>query len=100
MIRRTPRAVESLIALATYIGADREDAAERFIAAVEATLANLERMPGMGRAWEPAAPALAGIRFCLVSGFPNYLVFYLAVQGGIEVVDVIHGAQDLDQRLG
>jgi toxin ParE1/3/4 len=34
-----------------------------------------------------------------VRGFRNHLIFYLPVQGGIEVWRVLHGARDLPAIL-
>lgn len=32
--------------------------------------------------------------------FPNHLIFYRPIDGGIEVIRVLHGAQDLDAIFG
>jgi len=44
--------------------------------------------------------ALRGIRSWPVSGFERHDVFYRPIEEGIEVVRVLHGAQDLDAILG
>jgi len=64
--------------------------------AVEETLADLERMPGMGHRYESARRQLAGIRVWSVKGFPNHLIFYRPTKEGIEVLHVLHGARDID----
>ena len=44
--------------------------------------------------------ALRGIRSWPVSGFERYYVFYRSSEEGIEVVRVLHGAEDIDAILG
>ncbi len=95
MIRRRPAAVQAIIDQAEFIGLDSPAAAERFISSVEATLVDLHAMPLIGRAYEPIQSHLAGLRLCLVKGFPNHIVFYRPTSYGIEVVLVVHAARDL-----
>ncbi len=72
--------------------------AERFYAMLKSSLAALAESPGRGRLFGSNHPALSGIRACLVPGFP-VLIYYRAVEGGIEVVHVLHGARDRDSIL-
>jgi toxin ParE1/3/4 len=57
-------------------------------------------MPAAGSPWESADPALAGVRYWPVRGFRHYIIFYRAVRRGIEVIRVLHAAQDVEQILG
>lgn len=41
-------------------------------------------------------PKAAGIRSWSITGFPNHLIFYRPVEGGIEVLRVLHGARDIN----
>jgi toxin ParE1/3/4 len=99
MIRRRPRAIEALIESAEYIGADSPASAERFLLAADRTFRQLEEMPGMGHIYESNNPKLNGIRVWAVKGFRNHLIFYRAINDGIDVLTVLHGAQDLDNVL-
>lgn len=45
-------------------------------------------------------PRLDGLRHWPVPGFESHLIFYLTTPGRIEVVRVLHGAQDLESILG
>ena len=56
--------------------------------------------PGLGRLRKFRNPRLKGVRSWLVSGFDNYLIFYRAVPGGIEVLHVYHGARDIEALFG
>jgi toxin ParE1/3/4 len=53
-------------------------------------------MPKLGtlQTFKPAA--LAGTRRWFVSGFENYLIFYRPIKGGIEILRVLYGKQDID----
>ena len=100
MIKRRPRAIYAIIAMAEFIGETSPAAAERFLDAIEATFAQLEVMPGMGHRYESTEPRLADVRVWAVKGFPNHLIFYRPALNGIEVLHVLHGARDLDAVLG
>jgi toxin ParE1/3/4 len=84
-----------LAACYAYIGERNPDAARRFRLAAEATLAALARMPGIGEPFDAANPRLQGLRTAQVRRFRNYLIFYLPVAGGIEVIRVLHAARNI-----
>lgn len=73
--------------------------AERFYAAVKATCRDLVDNPGHGRRFESANAALVGVRTWLVHGFP-FVVYYREVDGGIEIIHVLHGARDRNRLIG
>lgn len=99
MIRRRLRAVQSLVDQAEYIGRSSLDASDRLIAAVEAALKDLERMPGMGHMWESDKKRLRDVRVWSPKGFPNHLIFYRKIENGIEWLYFFHGAQDIRGTL-
>ena len=74
-----------------YIARDNPDAADRLIRDFEHHLDMIAKMPGLGRAEEDLAPSLRS--------FPVgcYLLYYRPVEGGIELVRVLHGARDINQ---
>jgi toxin ParE1/3/4 len=49
----------------------------------------------MGTRYDAENSAFADIRFFPISRFKKYLVFYLPIAHGIEVVRVLHGARDI-----
>ena len=71
-----------------------------FLESVEATCATLAAHPRFGRARAFGASDLAGLRSFRVQDFTNHLIFYVPRAHGIEVVRVLHGARDLEARLG
>ncbi len=100
MARKTPRVVWhpqaalDIVELADFSAWRTSlDAADRFVAAAEKTIQLLSRMPGLGTRWESDLPRLAELRFYPVTKFPNHLVSYRPLQGGIALVRVLHGAR-------
>jgi toxin ParE1/3/4 len=75
------------------------ETALRFYDAVAATFGQLVRMPHVGERRESANPQLAGMRVWRINGFPNHLVFYRPVEGGIQVIRVLHAARDVATML-
>ncbi len=99
-VERRPEAVRDVIEAADFIARRTSlAAADRFLAAVEATADRLARMPGLGARWESDHPRLADLRVASVSRFRKHLIFDRATPDGIELVRVLHVARDLDRLL-
>jgi len=94
-ILKRPAAKRDLIEHFTFIGEGSQEAAFRFLEATRATFEELAAMPEMGSSQEFANPKLAGIRRWRVRHFEHYLIFYRPRTDGIDVVRVIHAAQDI-----
>jgi toxin ParE1/3/4 len=92
-----PRARLDLTEQFSYL-ADRATAevAERYFAAVDQTCARLAKQPRSGTTYDSGVARLEGMRRVPVSGFTAYLLFYVSRAGGIDVVRVLHGAQDIE----
>ena len=88
-------AIWDLIEIADYIAHDSIQAADRFLAAAEKTFEQLARMPGIGEPFGAGDPRLAHVRRFRVAHFKRYLIYYRPVEGGIEVLRVIHGARNI-----
>ena len=95
VVLKRPAARIDLAACYAYIGERNPNAARRFRLAAEATFAALARMPGTGALYELTHPRLQGLRSAQVRRFRNYLVFYLPIAGGIEVIRVLHAARNI-----
>ena len=54
----------------------------------------LLRMPHAGDVCEFDTEELAGLRMWPVRGFENYVIFFRPTTNGIEVIRVLHAAQD------
>jgi len=100
MIIQSAGARAAIAECADFISRESLDAGLRFFEAAEATFGKLADAPGMGRPLASADIRLVGIRVWPVAGFPNYLIFYRPVSDGIEVIDVLHAARDLESLMG
>lgn len=97
---RAEGARRDILQEALYLEERSPQASERFLDAVEATIARVADRPGLGAPALYARPELAGLRCVPVDGFKRHLVFYFPREGGIEVVRVLHGARDLGVIFG
>jgi toxin ParE1/3/4 len=87
-----PRAVDDLAEIWAYIADDSSDQADAFVDLVDRRLQTLSRRPGLGRRRPELSPDL-DIRSLAVG---RYVVFYLTLSHGIEVVRVLHGSRDIE----
>jgi toxin ParE1/3/4 len=95
-----PLASEDIDAIAARIARDNLAAALSFYEQVETTLKLLKVWPNCGALRTTTNPALSGLRSYPIPGFRSYLLFYLPVKRGIDVIRVIHGARNLPEVLG
>jgi toxin ParE1/3/4 len=86
-----PLAEQDLDDIWFHIAQDNPDAADRTVDLLRDKCLLLASTPLMGRACDGLLPSL---RFFPVG---NYLIFYLPIEGGIEVARVLHGAQDIQR---
>ncbi|AGA27526.1 type II toxin-antitoxin system RelE/ParE family toxin [Singulisphaera acidiphila] len=94
-ILKTPLARIDLAACWGYIAERNPEAAHRFRLAAEATFAALARMPNIGAPYQVRNPRLQGLRCTRVRRFRSYLIFYRPIDGGIDVIRVLHAARDV-----
>ena len=90
--RVTRPAQEDLREIRAYIarhGSAR--AAARWIGILRQGIHRLANTPGMGRPRDDLAP---GLRSLAVG---DYLILYVEVPGGIDIVHVLHGARDIER---
>lgn len=99
MIRKRPGALEAVAEQALYIAERSYEQAERFIDAVEGTLALLHEHPGIGRRYDSEHARLKALQTFRVEGFPNHLVFYFVREGDLIFVHLLHGARDIPATL-
>jgi len=89
-ILRRPEAEADLDEIWLYIAQDDPNAADRFMDRIEERCHLLAENPRIGR----SRPGLAsGLR-----SFPvgNYLIFYVPIENGIEIVRVVSGSRDIE----
>ena len=85
--------------IAATIAPDNLAAALRFLDRAQETFDRLATWPLIGTARRSLAPALRDLRSYPIRGYRPYLVFYLPLPDGVEILHVIHGARDLPRAL-
>jgi len=87
---KSPHAEIDVAAIWEFIAADNVRAADALLARIESAFDMLADTPFAGRARSDLAAKLRS--------FPvgNYIIFYVPIVGGIEVIRVMHGRQDID----
>jgi toxin ParE1/3/4 len=91
-IVKRPLAEKDLNDIWDYIAEDNLDQANEFLRSLNRKIVLLAETPMMGRARDELALALRS--------FPvgRYIIFYRPIQDGVEVVRVLHGAQDISAQ--
>lgn len=87
------RAQIDLAEIADHIGQENPRAARRIIIGIRDICRLIAGHPGIGRSQGHLRPGLRS------HPHGSYVVFYRSIDGGIEVVRVLHGARDLDAAL-
>lgn len=89
-IRKSPVAEDDLDEIWWYIAQDNPGNADKFIDEIEASCLKLAQFASMGRNRDELHPGL--------QSFPvgKYLIFYMPIHDGIEIVRVLHGMMDID----
>lgn len=94
-IRRTRQVRDDVIAIYRHVHGDNPRAADSVFEAIERSIRRLLDVPGVGRYWDAPDPRLDGMRVTTVRPYRNYLIFFRAAPGGVEVFRVVHGAREL-----
>ena len=89
-VTRRPLAETDILEIWDYIADDSLTAADRWVDHLDEQFRVLATQPMMGRARDELA---LGVRSC---PFGRYVVFYVPLDDGIDVVRVLHGARDID----
>ncbi|MCP9915557.1 type II toxin-antitoxin system RelE/ParE family toxin [Cyanobium sp. ATX 6F1] len=90
MIVLQPRARADLAEIWEFIAEDSDAHADAFIDVIDQKFQVLAQQPGIGRRRDELADGLRS--------FPvgSYVIFYLNVPDGVQIVRVLHGARDLE----
>jgi toxin ParE1/3/4 len=85
-----PEAEKDLDEIWLYIAQDSLSSADKLLDEIEETSQRLARFKNMGRNRDELYPGL--------QSFPigKYLIFYVPISGGIEIIRVLHGMMDID----
>lgn len=77
-----------------FIAEDNMVAADEWVDQLDAKMRLWATQPLMGRARDELAPGIRSL------AFGRYVVFYLALPDGIDVVRVLHGSRDIESLFG
>jgi toxin ParE1/3/4 len=96
------KALEDTQDIYSYIAHDNPTSAEAFLNALEEAATLLSQTPEIGSPRYFEHPELQGLRYCVLTKFPNYLLFYrlLRAEQSVEIVRIVHGARDLPTLFG
>ena len=85
-----PRAKADLSDIWQFIAEDSDDQADAFIDLIDQKFQLLAQQSGLGRRREELAEGLRS--------FPvgRYVIFYLPIPGGVQIVRLLHGARDIE----
>lgn len=94
-VTRKPAVLRDLIEQADYIAQNNPEVALRFLQSADATFLFLAEAPELGTVCNFSNPELKDVRRWRVKGFDNHLIFYRAVEHGVDIIRVLHGARDI-----
>ncbi len=94
-----PRAESDIDSHCAFFAKKSIEEALKFDQAVFESFARLCEMPLIGTERDYKNPKLFGIRLWFVKGFEKYLIFYRVFGNYIEIIRVLHSAQDIDSIL-
>jgi toxin ParE1/3/4 len=96
--RIRPLATRDLEEIVRYLDSQSTTAGDRFLEEFHRASKLLAEMPGLGPL-RGTEGRLKGLRSWPLKKFGSYLLFYIPVDVGIEVVRIMHGSRDLDHEL-
>ncbi|OFZ97314.1 MAG: plasmid stabilization protein [Betaproteobacteria bacterium RIFCSPLOWO2_02_FULL_62_17] len=89
-VTRRPLAETDILEIWDYIAEESVAAADRWVDRLDEQFRVLATQPMMGRARDELAPGVRSFPF------GRYVVFYVPLDDGIDVVRVLHGKRDID----
>ncbi len=92
-IKRRSLALDDLEAIWHFIAEDNIDAADRWLDRIEAQLKLIGTTPYIGRPREELAPGLRSF------SIGRYVIFYLVMETGIDIVRVLHTSLDIESQV-
>ena len=94
-IRLRPDAVRELADLLARIRNANPQAADEVQDSVQLTLELLETNPLSGSRITFRNPSLRGVRYATVRYYPQFVILYLPLMDGVEVLHIVRGRRDL-----
>jgi plasmid stabilization system protein ParE len=88
-------AAQDIRAIVAALQATRPRTAGKFSIAVTRAIEGLERFPLASPELGPSADGSVVLRFATIRGFRRYVVIYLPLPDGVDVLRVVDGRRDL-----
>ena len=93
ILLKRPLAELDLLDIWDYIADDSLDRADDFLDRIESKLMTLAQNSGLGRKRSELLPDLRSF------SIGNYVVFYQQIEGGIDVIRLLHGSRDIEEAF-
>ncbi len=90
LVTRRPLAAADIIEIWDYIAEDSLAAADSWVDRLDHELGLLASQPSIGRARGELGRGIRSLPF------GRYVIFYEPIDGGIDLVRVLHGGRDID----
>lgn len=90
-------AFDDLDKSSTTIGEYSSHASVRFLKEAQKAFSLLADLPGIGAPRDYNNAELRGMRMWSVPAFRKYLIFYLITEDSIEIIRILHGAQNIQE---
>jgi len=91
ILLKRPLAELDLLDIWDYIADDSPDRADDFLDRIESKLMTLAQNSGLGRKRSELLPDLRSF------SIGNYVAFYQQIEGGIDVIRLLHGSRDIEE---
>ncbi|MFN3192902.1 MAG: type II toxin-antitoxin system RelE/ParE family toxin [Aureliella sp.] len=85
-----PEADDDIIGIVEFIARDKPEAARNWMRKIRETCDIIATQPNMGEERRGF-----GVPGCRSFSFGSYVIFFRAIENGIEVARVIHGSRDM-----
>jgi toxin ParE1/3/4 len=92
-VRRTQKTDDDIEEIVNYVSLDSPKAALSWLEGIEGKFEAIGMTPGLGVSRPEVRAELRSF------SFGNYLILYRKVEGGAEIVRVMHGARDWQKLL-
>ncbi len=89
VIVKRPRALADIAEIWDYIADDNEERADSFVVSLDGKFQTLAKNPRLGRQRDELSANLRSWHF------GRYVIFYLPLKDGVEIIRVLHGARDI-----
>jgi toxin ParE1/3/4 len=93
-VTRRPEAADDVLEIWDFIADDSVAEADRWVDRLDEKLLLWATQPMIGRSREELEPGLRSM------AFGRYVVFFMPLPDGIDIVRVLHSSRDIDQEFG